>query len=57
MREESYKKLNPLGRVPTLEDDGLTISESWAIIQYIICKYGNNKFIPEEYYISDYKYL
>ena len=47
MREESYKKLNPLGRVPTLEDGELTISESGAIIQYIISKYGNNQFIPE----------
>ena len=47
MREESYKKLNPLGRVPTLEDDELIISESGAIIQYIISKYGNNQFIPE----------
>ena len=32
MREERYKKLNPLGRVPTLEDDELIISESGAII-------------------------
>ena len=47
MREESYKKLNPLGRVPTLEDNELIISESGAIIQYIISKYGNNQFIPE----------
>ena len=47
MREERYKKLNPLGRVPTLEDDELIISESGAIIQYIISKYGNNQFIPE----------
>ena len=46
MREESYKKLNPLGRVPTLEDNELIISESGAIIQYIISKYGNNQFIP-----------
>ena len=33
LRESEYKKINPLGRVPVLEDSELVISESGAIIQ------------------------
>ena len=47
LREEAYIKLNPLGRVPVLEDNEVVISESGAIIQYILSKYGKNKFIPD----------
>ena len=46
LRESEYKKINPLGRVPVLEDSDLVISESGAIIQYILSKYGQNKFVP-----------
>jgi glutathione S-transferase len=34
-REPSYLKLNPYGRVPTLEEDGFVIYESAAILQYL----------------------
>ena len=47
LREDAYIKLNPLGRVPVLEDNEVVISESGAIIQYILSKYGKNKFIPD----------
>ena len=47
LRESEYKKINPLGRVPVLEDSELVISESGAIIQYILSIYGKNKFIPD----------
>ena len=47
MRDNAYKKINPLGRVPVLEDNELVISESGAIIQYILSKYGKNQFIPD----------
>ena len=47
LRENEYKKINPLGRVPVLEDSDIVISESGAIIQYILSKYGKNKFIPD----------
>ena len=47
LRESEYKKINPLGRVPVLEDSDLVISESGAIIQYILSKHGQNKFVPD----------
>ena len=46
LRGEAYKKLNPLGRVPVLEDDDVTIYESGAIIEYIIAKYDNRGLKP-----------
>lgn len=62
MREEIFRKINPLGRVPVLEDNGIVISESGAIIQYILSKYGNNKFVPNRdsdefpYYLQWFHY-
>ena len=47
LRDNEYKKINPLGRVPVLEDNEFVISESGAIIQYILSKYGKKQFIPD----------
>lgn len=35
LRQEPYRSLNPTGRVPTLEIDGLILTESGAIAQYL----------------------
>src|SRR5580704_16473785 len=34
-REQPYLSLNPYGRVPTLEEDGLVLFESTAILNYL----------------------
>ena len=34
-RGEEFKKINPMGLVPVLEDDGLVLSESNAILAYL----------------------
>lgn len=47
MREAPYLSKNPMGRVPTLEDGEITLFESGAIIQYILTKYGNGRFVPD----------
>ena len=47
MREAPYLRKHPMGRVPTLEDGEITLFESGAIIQYILAKYGNGRFIPD----------
>lgn len=39
LREDPYRTLNPTGRVPTLEIDGLVLTESGAIAQYLCERY------------------
>ena len=47
MRAPDYRKIHPMGRVPALEDDGVTIFESGAIVQYVLAKYGGGRLVPE----------
>jgi glutathione S-transferase len=37
---EQYRVLNPNGLVPTIEDDGLVLWESHAIVRYLAARYG-----------------
>ena len=36
----------PTGKLPTIEDDGLVMAESGAIIEYILEKYGEGRLAP-----------
>lgn len=40
-REPAYLKLSPLGQVPAIEDNGITLSDSNAIITYLVERYGD----------------
>src|ERR1051325_7182177 len=40
-KEPWYLALNPNGRVPTIDDDGFVMWESWAINIYLAKKYGS----------------
>jgi len=41
------KSIHPLGKSPVIEDDGIIISESGAITDYLIEKYGQGKLVPQ----------
>lgn len=47
MRSSAYLGIHPLGRVPTLVDDKVTIFESGAIVQYVLAKYGSGRLTPD----------
>ena len=44
-----YRKLNPASQIPTLEDDGLLVRQSNAIVRYISKKYAPTKLWPSKY--------
>jgi glutathione S-transferase len=39
-------QIHPLGKSPVVTDDGLTLAESGAIIEYLVEHYGNGRLIP-----------
>ena len=43
-----YLAKNPMGLVPVLEDDGLTLFESAAIVRYLGGRYGDDRFYPAD---------
>ena len=47
MRTPEFRSISPNGRVPVLDDDGTLITESAAIAQYLVVRYGKGKFAPD----------
>jgi glutathione S-transferase len=45
-REDWYLAIHPHGHVPALEDDGVTMFESAAIVMYLADKYPDKKLAP-----------
>ncbi|MEM9331684.1 MAG: glutathione S-transferase N-terminal domain-containing protein, partial [Pseudomonadota bacterium] len=43
-----YRSMNPNGLIPVLQDNGLTLFESGAILRYLGAKYGNDEFWPKD---------
>lgn len=43
---QPYSLNTPTGKVPVIEDDGQIISESGAIVEYIVERYGEGKLAP-----------
>jgi glutathione S-transferase len=44
--DEAYRKLNPMGSVPFLEDGAVAINESVAIMLYLAERYGPTPLLP-----------
>ena len=41
-----YRRMNPMGLVPTIEDDGFVVWESHTIVRYLADKYGKGVLRP-----------
>ena len=40
------RQIHPLGKSPVITDEGRTIAESGAIIEYLVGRYGNGRLVP-----------
>ena len=43
---ESLRKVHPLGKSPVVTDDGVTLAESGAIVEYLVERFGNGRLVP-----------
>ena len=41
-----YRKMNPMGLVPTIDDDGFILWESHSVVRYLADKYGKGVLRP-----------
>jgi len=46
--EPFYRRMNPNGRVPTIDDDGFILWESNAIVRYLSAKHGVGTLWPKD---------
>ena len=42
------RAVHPLGKSPVITDDGMTLAESGAIVEYLAGRYGKDKLVPKE---------
>jgi glutathione S-transferase len=48
-RTPEFRRLNPLGQIPVLQDGDLTLADSNAILVYLAKRYGRNtQWLPEQ---------
>ena len=43
---EALRRVHPLGKSPVITDDGVTVAESGAIVEYLVERYGQGRLIP-----------
>src|ERR1700694_1956980 len=43
-----FRAMNPIGRVPVIDDTGTTVWESHAILRYLAARYGGERFWFED---------
>ena len=44
----AFKAINPLGKIPALQDGELTLTESMAIVHYVADKFPQSRLLPED---------
>lgn len=44
----AFRAMNPFGRVPVIEDDGLVLWESNAIVRYLAARHGMGTLMPTD---------
>ena len=44
----SLRAVHPLGKSPVITDDGVTVAETGAIIEYLVDRYANGRLKPEK---------
>ena len=42
------RQVHPLGKSPVIEEDGMTLAESGAIIDYLAQRHGEGRFVPAD---------
>jgi glutathione S-transferase len=42
------REVHPLGKAPVIEDDGLVVAESGAIVEYLVGKYDDGTLLPAD---------
>ncbi len=45
-RSPEWRAMSPVGKLPVMTDDGLTMFESGAMVQYVLDKYGEGRLQP-----------
>lgn len=43
---KELRAIHPLGKSPVITDDGVTVAETGAIVEYLVEKYGAGRLIP-----------
>jgi len=46
--DDEFKRINPIGLVPAVIDDGIVLRESNTIVRYLVTKYGDGSLYPAE---------
>ena len=47
LKSNEHRERHPLGRVPVLEDNGIVMYESGAIVEYILARYAEGRLKPD----------
>lgn len=47
-KQPDFLKLNPFGQVPVLEDDGVVLADSNAILIYLATQYADSSWLPKD---------